>query len=33
MQGAIRDYYKQLHAVKMDNLEKMNKFLERYSFL
>ena len=27
----IRDYYKQLYANKMDNLEKMDKFLEKYS--
>ena len=27
----IRDYYKQLYANKMDNLEEMDKFLERYS--
>ena len=26
----IRDYYKQLYANKMDNLEEMDKFLERY---
>ena len=28
---AIRDYYKQLYANKMDNLEEMDKFLEKYS--
>ena len=28
---AIRDYYKQLYANKMDNLEKMDKFLEKYN--
>ena len=27
----IRDYYKQLCANKMDNLEEMDKFLERYN--
>ena len=27
----LRDYYKQLYANKMDNLEEMNKFLERYN--
>ena len=27
----ISDYYKQLHANKMDNLEEMDKFLEKYS--
>ena len=26
-----RDYYKQLYANKMDNLEEMDKFLERYN--
>ena len=28
----IRDYYQQLYANKMDNLEKMEKFLENYNF-
>ena len=28
----IRDYYQQLYANKMDNLEKMDKFLEKYNF-
>ena len=27
----MRDYYKQLYANKRDNLEEMDKFLERYS--
>jgi len=27
----IRDYYQQLYANKMDNLEKMDKFLEKYN--
>ena len=26
----MRDYCKQLYANKMDNLEEMNKFLEKY---
>ena len=31
IQSIIRDYYKQLYANKMDNLEKMDKFLERHN--
>ena len=27
----IRDYYKQLYANEMNNLEEMEKFLERYN--
>ena len=31
IQSIRRDYYKQLYANKMDNLEEMDKFLERYN--
>ena len=31
IQRLIRDYYQQLHANKMDNLEDMDKFLEKYN--
>ena len=33
IQRFMRDYYKQLYANIMDNLEKMDKFLERYNLL
>ena len=32
IQRVIRDYYQQLYANKMDNLEEMDKFLEKYNF-
>ena len=32
IQRLIRDYYQQLYANKMDNLEEMDKFLEKYNF-
>ena len=32
MQKIIRDYYEQLYANKMDSLEEMDKFLEKYNF-
>ena len=31
IQRITRDYYQQIYANKMDNLEEMDKFLERYN--
>ena len=31
IQSILRDYYRQLYANKMDSLEEMDKFLERYN--
>ena len=31
IQSILTDYYKQLYANKMDNLEEMDKFLERHN--
>ena len=31
IQRITRDYYKQLHGNKMDNLEEMNRFLEKFN--
>ena len=31
MQRIIRDYYQQLNANKMDNVEEMDKFLEKFN--
>ena len=33
VQRIMRDYYKQLYANKMDNLEEMDRFLENYNLL
>ena len=32
IQRTIRDYYQQLYANKMDDMEEMDKFLEKYNF-
>ena len=32
MQRTIRDYYEQLYGNKMDNLEEMDRFLEKFNF-
>ena len=32
IQRIIRDYYQQLYANKIDNLEEVDKFLEKYNF-
>ena len=33
IQRIMRDYYKQLYASKMDNLQQMDKFLEKHNLL
>ena len=33
IQRIMRDYYRQLYANKMDNLEEMDKFLEKHKLL
>ena len=32
IQRIVRDFYKQLYANEMDNLEEMEKFLEKFNF-
>ena len=31
IQRTIRDYYEELYGNKMDNLEKMDRFLEKFN--
>ena len=33
IQGILRDYYEQLYGNKMDNLEDMDRFLEKFNLL
>ena len=33
IQSIMRDYYKQIYASKMDNLEEMDTFLEKHNLL
>jgi hypothetical protein len=31
IQGIIRDYFENLHSIKFENLEEMDKFLDAYN--